>query len=90
MDAMIHFMEKKLSQYNKKLKSAPTQLVISTNVASHILHITQAMSRPGGHVVLIGNAGSGRRSCAMVSALLLNYEIHQVSLFIITSSKKNH
>lgn len=78
MDAMVTLMENKLSQFNKTIKSGPIELVISLHVANHILYSTQALSRPRGHVILIGDAGSGRRSCAMVSALLLDYEIFQV------------
>ncbi len=80
METMIQFMETKLIAYNKKIKSAPIQLVISHHVATHILHITQAFGRPQGHVILIGDAGSGRRSCAMVSTLLIDYDIYQVLL----------
>ena len=78
MDAMISTMENKLDLYNKSHKGAPLKLVFSMNVAGHVLHIIHALSRPKGHAILIGEAGRGRRSCAIVSALLLNYEIFQV------------
>lgn len=80
MDAIIQLMEARLEQHNKESTvSAPIKLVISLNVAYHILHISHALNRPRGHVILIGDAGRGRRSCATVAALLLDYKIFQVS-----------
>ena len=78
MDAMIQFMENKLEQHNKETTLAPIKLVISLNVAYHILHISHALSRTRGHVILIGDAGRGRRSCATVASLLLKFDIFQV------------
>lgn len=77
---MIAAMEHKLELYNQKIKGTPLRLVFSLNVAGHVLHIIHALSRPKGHVILIGDAGRGRRSCAIVSALLLNYEIFRVNV----------
>lgn len=79
MDAIIQLMENRLEQYNKdNTVSAPIKLVISLNVAYHVLHISHALNRQRGHVILIGDAGRGRRSCATVAALLLDYDIFQV------------
>lgn len=79
MDAMIQLMENRLEQHNKDTTLAPIKLVISLNVAYHILHISHALNRQRGHVILIGDAGRGRRSCATVAALLLDYNLVQVS-----------
>jgi dynein heavy chain len=79
MDAIIQLMENRLEQHNKdNTVSAPIKLVISLNVAYHVLHISHALNRQRGHVILIGDAGRGRRSCATVAALLLDYDIFQV------------
>lgn len=83
MDAMISTMEHKLDVYNKSKQGAPLKLVFSMNVAGHVLHIIHALSRPRGHVILIGEAGRGRRSCAAVSALLLNYNIFHVLVYSV-------
>lgn len=79
MDAMIQLMENRLEQHNKETTAAPVRLVISLNVANHILHISHALNRQRGHAILIGDAGRGRRSCATVAALMLNYDIFQVT-----------
>ena len=79
MDAIIQLMENRLEQHNKEnMVTAPIKLVISLNVAFHVLHISHALNRQRGHVILIGDAGRGRRSCATVAALLLDYSIFQV------------
>jgi dynein heavy chain len=84
MDAIIQLMENRLEQHNKdNMVSAPIKLVISLNVAYHVLHISHALNRQRGHVILIGDAGRGRRSCATVAALLLDYEIFQVTQTIL-------
>lgn len=80
MDAVIAAMEQKLDAYNEMRKGAPLKLVLSAHVAGHVLHAIHALNRPKGHAVLIGEAGRGRQSCAIVSALLLNYGIFQVLL----------
>lgn len=78
MDAMIQMIENRLEKHNKETTSGPIKLVISLNVANHVLHISHALNRQRGHVILIGDAGRGRRSCATLAALMLNYEIFQV------------
>lgn len=83
MDAMIQLMENRLEQHNKATTAAPVRLVISLNVANHILHISHALNRQRGHAILIGDAGRGRRSCATVAALMLNYDIFQVTCLFL-------
>lgn len=78
MDAMIQMIENRLEKHNKETKFAPVKLVISLNVANHVLHISHALNRQRGHVILIGDAGRGRRSCATLAALMLDYDIFQV------------
>lgn len=78
MDSIVTVIEEKLSEHNKKMKGTPVKLTISSSVAKNIMHITQALDRQRGHVIIIGEVGSGRRSCALVSALVLNYEVYQV------------
>ena len=54
------------------------KMIISLKVATRILHITQSLNQMRGHVILIGDAGSGRRSCALLSSRLLKYEVYQI------------
>lgn len=78
MDSIVALIENKLNQHNKKVKVTPINIIISSSVAKNIMHIVQALDCQRGHVIIIGDAGSGRRSCALVSSLILNYEVYQV------------
>ena len=78
VDAIIGLIESQLTRFYSKTKSKAGKLVISHDVANHILHISQSLSRSRGHVTLIGESGSGRHTCAKLSASLLDYEIYQV------------
>ena len=84
LDSIVTVIEDKLSQHNKKMKATPVKLTISLSVAKNIMHITQALDRQRGHVIIVGDVGSGRRSCAVVSALLLNYEVYEVRLYSVS------
>ena len=77
---MIELLEGQLDKFYTKTKSKPGKWVISHDVANHILDISQSLSRSPGHVTLIGYSGSGRQTCAKLSASLLDYEIHQVAI----------
>ena len=78
MDEMIVLIESDVKKNKQQKKSADQQIIISLATASRILHITQSLSQRSGHVILIGVAGSGRRSCVRLSTLLLNYQLYQV------------
>jgi len=78
MDAIIGLLESQLDKFYSKTKCKPGKLVISYDVANHILQICQSLSRSPGHVTLIGHSGSGRHTCAKLSASLLDFEIYQV------------
>ena len=83
MDAVIGLLESQLDVFYTKTKCKPGKLVISHDMANHILHISQSLSRSPSHVVLVGHSGSGRHTCAKLSASLLDYEIHQVIAYLL-------
>lgn len=89
IDELVQLMENEIEKENVNNKSSD-KMVITLNVANHVLHITQGLTRPRGHVFLVGYYGCGRRSCARLSALLLKYEVFQVSCHIFLRLPINH
>ena len=53
------------------------KMIISVKVATCVLHISQSLHQRRCHVILIGDAGS--RSCALLAAGLLNFQVYQVA-----------
>ncbi|RHW74065.1 dynein heavy chain [Trypanosoma brucei equiperdum] len=63
-------LEGKVESYNALSGSGELDLVIFNYVLIHVARICRVLHQPGGHLLLIGVGGSGRRSCARFAAFL--------------------
>ncbi|CBZ28360.1 dynein heavy chain, point mutation [Leishmania mexicana MHOM/GT/2001/U1103] len=63
-------LERKQEFYKTATRSGELNLVIFNYVLEHVARISRVLHQPGGHVLLIGVGGSGRRSCARLGAFI--------------------
>ncbi|KAK7198632.1 dynein heavy chain [Novymonas esmeraldas] len=76
-------LEQKQEQFNSTSRGAKSgggggggggslDLVVFNYVLEHVARISRVLRQPGGHLLLVGVGGSGRRSCARLAAHLLD------------------
>ncbi|KAG8347796.1 putative Dynein heavy chain N terminal region 2 domain1 [Trypanosoma vivax] len=63
-------LESKVEAYNLATSHGELDLVIFNYVLLHVSRICRVLRQPGGHLLLIGVGGSGRRSCVKFAAFL--------------------
>ena len=70
---MEETIQQKLIMYERENKELG--LVLFPDVLQGIARIDRVLSEPGGHILLAGRSGVGRRSCLTVAAYLLRLEL---------------
>ncbi|KPA84182.1 dynein heavy chain putativedynein heavy chain point mutation [Leptomonas pyrrhocoris] len=63
-------LEQKQDLYNVGSRTGELNLVVFNYVLEHVARISRVLLQPGGHLMLIGVGGSGRRSCARLAAYI--------------------
>ncbi|KAF8561859.1 hypothetical protein P879_08626, partial [Paragonimus westermani] len=65
------------AQLNECVFGRKTELVFFTDAIRHLVRVSRAIHNPGGHILLVGVAGSGKRSIAKLSARIAGFEIFE-------------
>ncbi|KAJ1449723.1 dynein heavy chain and region D6 of dynein motor-domain-containing protein [Pelagophyceae sp. CCMP2097] len=60
--------------------AAQARLVLFPLAVSHVSRVVRALGMPGGHALLVGPSGSGRRAAARLAARLAGCELHAARL----------
>ncbi|KAG5504517.1 hypothetical protein JKF63_04969 [Porcisia hertigi] len=63
-------LERKQDLYNITSRSGDLKLVVFNYVLEHVARISRVLRQPGGHLLLLGVGGSGRRSCTRLGAFI--------------------
>lgn len=69
-----------LERYNQAHVTRPMHLVMFPEAVAHLLRIGRVLGVPGGHLVLVGPAGCGRRSLTRLAAHIAGAECVAVDL----------
>ncbi|SPR00935.1 unnamed protein product (mitochondrion) [Plasmodiophora brassicae] len=69
-----------LERYNQAHATRPMHLVMFPEAVAHLLRIGRVLGVPGGHLVLVGPAGCGRRSLTRLAAHIAGAECVAVDL----------
>lgn len=75
-------LEQKLELYNLETRTGELNLVIFNYVLEHVARISRVLRQPGGHLLLVGVGGSGRRSCTRLAAY-----VQECDYITITATK---
>ncbi|KAF5398986.1 hypothetical protein PHET_07645 [Paragonimus heterotremus] len=65
------------AQLNEFVFGCKTELVFFADAIRHLVRISRAIRNPGGHILLVGVVGSGKRSLAKLSARIAGFEISE-------------
>ena len=76
---MIFHRKKKLLEYNSKETATKLDLVLFEEAVLNIQKIMRSLNTDKGNVLLIGVAGSGKKSLAKLSAFASNFNIKVIS-----------
>jgi dynein heavy chain len=68
----------KLEEYNNFNVSKRMNLVLFMNAIQHVIRIVRIITTTFGHALLVGVGGSGRKSLAILSCFVAQYDLIQV------------
>lgn len=73
-------LESKLDNYNVATRTGELNLVIFNYVLEHVARISRVLLQPGGHLLLVGVGGSGRRSCTKLAAYVQECDYRTITV----------
>jgi dynein heavy chain, axonemal len=59
---------------------ATLKMVFFKEAVEHVLRICRVLQQPGGHLLLIGLDGTGRRTCLELSTFISGHSLFQLNL----------
>jgi dynein heavy chain len=59
---------------------SPLKMVFFKEAVEHVLRICRVLQQPGGHLLLIGLDGTGRRTCLQLGAYISGHSMFQLNL----------
>lgn len=66
-------------RYNTSGQS-PLKMVFFKEAVEHVLRICRVLQQPGGHLLLIGLDGTGRRTCLELASFISGHKLFQLNL----------
>lgn len=75
-----NMLEGKLDNYNITARTGELNLVIFNYVLEHVARISRVLLQPGGHLLLVGVGGSGRRSCTKLAAFVQDCDYRTITV----------
>ena len=74
-DALKKICEGSLEDFNNMYRSKKMDLVLFTDAIEHVVKVHRVITTEGGHALLVGVGGSGRKSLTELSVFISTYEI---------------
>jgi len=75
-DELKHVLEEKLKEYNET--KPVMNLVLFDQAIEHIARICRILDQSGGHALLVGVGGSGKRSLAKLATFIMGMDMEQI------------
>ncbi|GLE05887.1 hypothetical protein PINS_up015068 [Pythium insidiosum] len=79
-DAFEERLDAAQSHFNSSHPSTRMELVFFKDAMIHIAAVARILSQPRGHALLLGMAGSGKRSLARMTAHVMGYHCHELEV----------
>ena len=70
-------LTKVMEDYAAKNKGNPLDLVLFDYAIIHLARISRVLHKPGGHILLIGTGGTGRRTLTKLAGFINNCEVYE-------------
>lgn len=78
--ALVKTIEAQMEDYNLSPSTIKLHLVMFSDAVQHVCRISRVISKPNGHVLLLGVGGSGRQSLTRLAAHINEYDLKQVEI----------
>jgi len=66
-----------LDQYSQLQKFYNNHLIEFPSFSNHIARVVRCLKQPYGHIILLGNSSSGKRTCARVSSYICGFDVYE-------------
>lgn len=73
-------VKSQLKHYNSTPGLPPMKVTLFRDVIEHVARIVRIISQPGGHLLLIGLGGSGRRTLAKLAAFIQKFKVFEIEV----------
>ena len=73
------FLTSCLQEYNET-SSCPMHLVLFDYAVQHVARVSRIITAPGGHALLVGLGGSGRKSVCALATYIAGFDLFQIEI----------